>query len=174
MFLYLKIYYTFFKIGLFGFGGGYSIISLIQHEMLENNWLSQAEFTDIIAISQITPGAIAINCSTYVGYVVTGNVLGAAIATIAVISPSLILMLIVCKIFNYLAKNKIFNSILFAMRPTIIGLILAAVFILINTDNFIDYKSFIIFGIGLLLLFFTKIHPIFLIILAGIIGLIVY
>ena len=90
----LELFYTFFKIGLFGFGGGYAMLSLIQYEVVEaHQWLSAGEFTDIVAISQVTPGPIAINSATYIGYQATGGtVLGSFIATFAVCLPSIIIM----------------------------------------------------------------------------------
>ncbi|MDR0421347.1 MAG: chromate transporter, partial [Prevotellaceae bacterium] len=95
----IQLFITFFKIGLFGFGGGYSMLSIIQYEIVEaHQWLTVKEFTDIVAISQSTPGPIAVNSATYVGYAVTGGtVLGSAVATLAVCLPSIIIMLIVCK-----------------------------------------------------------------------------
>ena len=94
--IYLELFYTFFKIGLFGFGGGYSMLSLIQFDLVEKHgWLTVSEFTDIVAISQITPGPIGINCATYSGYITTGSVWGSVVATLAIILPSFILMLIV-------------------------------------------------------------------------------
>ncbi|MDR2835193.1 MAG: chromate transporter [Bacteroidales bacterium] len=172
--IYLQIFIIFFKIGLFGFGGGYAIISLIQNEMISHEWLTQSELTDIIAISQMTPGPIAINCATYTGYVASGNIFGAIIATFAVILPSLIIMFILIKFLIYFAGNKYYEFCLLGLRPTVIGLIGAAILFLLNSENFIDYKSFIIFGGTSLFLFFTKIHPALIIILAGIVGIIIY
>ena len=88
--VYLQLFYTFFKIGLFGFGGGAAMLSLIQFEIVENHaWITASEFTNMVAVSQITPGPIGINCATYAGYLATGNVLGSAIATFALVLPSL-------------------------------------------------------------------------------------
>ena len=102
--IFLKLFITFFEIGLFGFGGGYGMLSLIQHETVENHhWLSTAEFTDIVAISQMTPGPIGINSATYCGYTAIHNagysdlmaVLGSTTATFALVLPSLILMILI-------------------------------------------------------------------------------
>jgi len=172
--IYIQVFISFLKIGLFGFGGGYSIISLIQYEMLKNQWLSQSELTDIIAISQTTPGPIAINCATYVGYIATGNIFGAAIATFAVILPSIILMIIICKFTIWLSGNRYIENCLFWLRPTVLGFIAAAILFLFNGENFIDYKSFIIFIISLLLMFIPKMNPIFIIVFAGLAGLLIY
>ena len=93
--IFLSLFITFFEIGLFGFGGGYGMLSLIQHETVEtHHWLSTAEFTDIVAISQMTPGPIGINSATYIGYVVTGSVLGSLVTTFTVVLPPFILTLI--------------------------------------------------------------------------------
>ena len=98
--LYLQLFYTFFKIGLFGFGGGYAMLSMIQGEVVTRyGWLTSQEFTDIVAISQMTPGPIGINSATYVGFTATGSVWGSIIATLAVVLPSFILMLAISKFF---------------------------------------------------------------------------
>ena len=90
--IYLQLFYTFFKIGLFGFGGGYAMLSMIQGEVVTRyGWVSSQEFTDIVAISQMTPGPIGINAATYVGFTSTGSVVGSVIATFAVVLPSFIL-----------------------------------------------------------------------------------
>ena len=172
--IYLQLFITFFKIGLFGFGGGYAIISLIQRDILTHNWMTQSEITDIIAISQSTPGPIGINCATYVGFTATGSVLGAIIATAAIVLPSFILMMCICKFLMIVANNKYIEFALFGLRPTVIGLIAAAALLLINTENFIDYKSVLIFIAELILSFKFKIHPILIIIIAGILGLVLY
>lgn len=93
--LYLNLFYTFFKIGLFGFGGGYAMLSMIQGEVVtRHGWLTPQEFTDIVAISQMTPGPIGINSATYIGYTATGSVWGSVLATLALVLPSFIIMLI--------------------------------------------------------------------------------
>ena len=97
--IYLQLFLSFLKIGLFGFGGGLAIFSLIQHEVETHGWMTQEEFVDILAISQVTPGPIGINCATYVGYTATGNVWGSLLATTAIIIPSLIIMLTICKVY---------------------------------------------------------------------------
>jgi len=172
--LYLQLFLSFLKIGIFGFGGGYAIISLIQHEMLSHNWMTESELTDIIAISQMTPGPIGINCATYVGYTATGSVWGAAIATIAIILPSFFIMIAICKFLVVIADNKYYKFALQGLRPTVVGLIGAAALLLINSENFIDYKSIILFAVAFFLSFKFKVHPILLIIGAGIAGLVLY
>jgi chromate transporter len=172
---YLLLFWTYFKIGLFCFGGGYAMISLIQHEVVDNlAWLTNAEFTDIVAISQMTPGPIGINSATYIGYTVTGNVLGSIIATFAVCLPSFILVLCVVKVFSVFRSNPYILGILSSLRLVAVGLIASASLLLMNKENFIDYKSIIIFAVAFILTKFFKIHPILMIILAGISGLLLY
>jgi len=174
MLIYLQLFISFFKIGLFGFGGGYAIISLIQHEILIHGWMTQSELTDIIAISQMTPGPIGINSATYVGYTATGNVWGAVIATFAIVLPSFIIMLTLCKFFFVMQNNKYMIYALQGLRPTVVGLIAAAALVLMNGENFIDYKSFILFGAAFIASFQFNLHPILLILGAGLAGFLLY
>ena len=199
MLLYLQLFLSFFKIGLFGFGGGLAILSLIQMEVEQNGWMSQQEFIDIVAVSQVTPGPIGINCATYVGYTATGSVWGSILTTSAIILPSLIIMLSICKVYFWLSRrfqgNVYFEQTLRMMRFTVIGLIASAALMLIKPTNFIDPVSWIIFGA---VAFFTVLpnfvkkkegnklstlnsqlstilsHPILLILLAGIAGYWIY
>ena len=180
--LYLSYFVAFFKIGLFGFGGGYAMLSLIQHEVVEaHQWISVADFTDIVAISQTTPGPIAFNTATYIGYTATTQlgysaaqgVLGSAICTIAVSLPSIILMTIVSYFFSRFRNNRWVEATLDFLRPAVIGLIAAAALLLINGHNFIDYKSWIIFGV-VLVASLRKVDPILLIVLAGVAGYFIY
>jgi len=166
--IYIQLFLSFFKIGLFGFGGGYAIISLIQHEIEVHGWMTQSEFTDIIAISQMTPGPIGINSATYVGYTASGTVLGSIIATFAIVLPSFLIMLTLVRFFFALQGNKYLEWAFLGLRPAVIGLIGAAAILLMNRDNFIDYKSFIIFLLAFLLSFTGKFHPILLILMAGV------
>lgn len=181
--IYLQLFYTFFKIGLFGFGGGYAMLSLIQGEVVINhNWLSAQEFTDIVAISQMTPGPIGINSATYVGFAATGSVWGSVVATFAVTLPSFILMLTISKFFLKYQKHPIVESVFRGLRPAIVGLLAAATLVLMNVDNFgspiTDSYTFIISVILFIAAFIGtyrfKINPILMIIVCGIAGLIVY
>lgn len=172
--IYIQLFISFFKIGLFGFGGGYAILSLIQHEIEVHNWISRTEFTDVIAISQMTPGPIGINSATYVGYVATGNVLGSVVATSAIVLPSFIIMITLVKFFFRLHGNKYMEWAFLGLRPVVIGLIGAAAVLLMNKENFIDYTSFLIFGAVFFFSIRGKVHPIVLIVLAGLVGFFVY
>ena len=147
--IYFQLFYTFFLIGLFTFGGGYAMLSLIQDQVVVvNGWISAKEFTDIIAISQMTPGPIGINSATYIGYTVTGNVFGSLIATFAVTLPSFIIVLFICTMYAKFKNSNIFASLLKFLRPVVIGMIAAAAGILITHDNFIDYYSWILFALA--------------------------
>jgi chromate transporter len=173
--IYLQLFWTYCKIGLFGFGGGYAMLPLIQHEVVENHaWLSAKEFTDIVAISQMTPGPIGINSATYIGYVTTGNVWGSIIATLAVCLPSFILILLIAKAYQRFNSNRWVNYAFLGLRPVIVGLIASAALLLMDKENFPDYKSIIIFAVAFILTKYLNIHPILMIILAGISGLILY
>ena len=172
--VYLYLFIAFFKIGLFGFGGGYAILSLVQHEVEYYGWLTPAQFTDIVAISQMTPGPIGINCATYVGYTATGSVLGSIVATSAILLPSFIIMIILSRLYMRLKDNPYIASILHTLRPVVIGLIAAAALVLITPDNFIDGWSVLLFAFALLLTTAFKIHPIAVICLAGFAGFIIY
>ena len=193
--LYLQLFLSFFKIGLFGFGGGLAILSLIQHEVEAHAWMSQQEFVDIVAISQVTPGPIGINCATYVGYTATGTVWGSLLTTFAIILPSLIIMLAICRLYFFLSTrfhtNPYFQNTLRMLRFAVIGLIAAAALLLITPDSFIDWKSWLFFAVVFILTILPELtkgiknkgvqqllsslsHPILLIILAGIAGYVVY
>ncbi|MDR0546251.1 MAG: chromate transporter [Dysgonamonadaceae bacterium] len=173
--IYLQLFWTYLKIGLFGFGGGYALLSLIQHEVVEKyQWLSLQEFTDIVAVSQMTPGPIGINSATYIGYTVTGNVFGSITATVAVCLPSFVLVLLIAKTYQKFRSNPYIENAFKGLRPATVGLIAAAALLLMTPDNFTDYKSFILFGVSVALLWYKKIHPIILIVLAGISGLFLY
>ena len=196
--LYLQLFLTFFKIGLFGFGGGMAIFSLIQMEVVGHGWLTPEEVVDIMAISQVTPGPIGINCATYVGYTI-GGFWGSVLTTFALVLPSLIIMLSVCKAYFWLSRrfqgNPYFEQTLRMLRFTVIGLIASAALMLMRPTTFIDSTSWIIFS---LVAFFTILpnfikkqegnkfsifnfqfstflsHPILLILLAGIAGYFIY
>lgn len=174
MSLYLILFWTFFKIGLFGFGGGYAIAALIQDEVVYNHgWLTVSQFTDIMAISQVTPGPIAINCATYVGYTATGSILGAAIATIASCLGPFILVCLVVVGLQKIKNNPYVEYAFQGIRPAVIGLIASAALLLANGENFIDLYSFLIFGI-VAAASLAKANPIFLLVLSGIAGYFLY
>jgi len=173
--IYLQLFITYFKIGLFGFGGGYAMLSLIQDEVVnKHEWLSLQEFTDIVAISQMTPGPIGINSATYIGYTATGSVWGSIIATLAVCLPSFIIVLSIAHAYRKFRSNKYVDNAFKGLRPATVGLIAAAALLLMNSENFIDYTSIIIFAIAFVLTMFFKLNPILMIVLAAGAGLIIY
>ncbi|MDR1224611.1 MAG: chromate transporter [Tannerella sp.] len=174
--IYGQLFYTFFKIGLFGFGGGYAMLSMIQYEVVEaHQWLTAGEFTDIIAISQVTPGPIAINSATYIGYTATGGTaLGAAIATFAVCLPSVIIMVLICRFFMLFKKNSYVMAAMSGMNPAATGLIAAVAILLMNEQNFTGYAGVLIFIGTFALSYFFKWGVIRIIILAAITGYLIY
>lgn len=186
--IYLLLFYKFFLIGLFGFGGGYGIISLIQHEVVVNHhWLSLTEFTDVIALSQMTPGPIGINSATFSGYVATMNATGDAImpifgsllASFALVLPSFLLMLAISMAFLKYMQSSIVQNIFLGLRPAIVGLMLAATLLLCNSDNFSSPDiSLWHFCVSLFIFLATfigvkvmRIHPIRMIVYAAFAGL---
>lgn len=170
--IYAKLFYTFFKIGLFNFGGGYAMISFIQNEIVfKHGWLSTAQFTDIVAVSQVTPGPVGINMATYTGYLAAGDAWGAAVATLAVCLPSFLLMLLLGK---YLLKKQHaprVQGVFAALRPAVVGLIAAAALVLCNVENFVDIKSIFFFLVAFLLVWTRKAGPIAVLLLSAAAGL---
>ncbi len=143
--IFLSLFLTFLQIGLFGFGGGYGMLSLIQSEtVVRHAWLTSAEFTNIVAISQMTPGPIGINSATYCGYTAVRNagygelmgVLVSATATLALVLPSFIIMVLVCRMFMKYIHSQTVQSVLSGLRPAVVGLIGAAALLLMNAENF--------------------------------------
>lgn len=173
--IYWQLLLVYLKIGAVGFGGGYAMLSLIQEEVVDKHgWLTMQEFTDIVAISQMTPGPIGINSATYIGYTVTGSVWGSMLATIAVMIPSFVLVLLISLSFAKVKNNKHFNAIFTGIRPAAVGLIGAAALMLTGSQNFIDYWSVLIFLVGLLLVLKKWLHPILIIVLSGVAGYLIY
>jgi chromate transporter len=173
--IYWQLFLCYFKIGLFSIGGGYAMLSFIQDEIVEKHqWITSAEFTDIVAISQMTPGPIGINSATYIGYTVTGDVFGSIVATVAVCLPSFIIVLLIAKSYQKFRANTHVNDAFKVLRPVTVGLIAAAALLLMNEENFIDFKSIIIFVIAFILTKFVKVHPILIIVLAAVSGLFLY
>ncbi|MCF6465030.1 chromate transporter [Clostridium sp. Cult2] len=173
MSLLIKLFISFFKIGAFSFGGGYAMLPLIKEEVIEvHGWLTNAEFIDILAISEMTPGPIAINTATFLGYRVSG-ILGSFVATIAVVLPSFIIMSIIFHFLNKFKDSPYTDWFFIGIRPIVLGLI-ASASISVAMDAFIDLKSVIISVILFYLVSFKKLNPIYAIILAGITGAIIY
>lgn len=174
----MQLFISYLKIGFFGFGGGYAMLSLIQDEIVvRQGWLTGAEFADIIAVSQITPGPIAINSATYIGYSVAG-IWGSIIATFAVCLPAMTIMTLFTRFFVKLHNNKYLSGAVAGMRPVAIGMIVSAGLLLLfargeGERNFIDAWSWVFFG-GCLAGSYFKVNPILLIILSAICGIVKY
>ena len=185
--IYLKLFWTFFKIGLFGFGGGYGMLSLIQNEVVEKQkWISNSEFTDIVAVSQMTPGPIGINSATYVGFKAIENagmtrteaVGGSLLASFSVMLPSFILMLLISAFFMHYKDHKSVQTVLKWLRPVVVGMLAAAVLLLLNEENLGTfsaanlqlYVSIGLFVLAFIATYFWKIGPIKVILMAGLFG----
>ncbi len=176
--IYLQLIWAYFKISIFGFGGGYAMLSLIRHEIVGKGWISEHMFTDIVAISQMTPGPIGINTATYIGYTAThGTIIGAIITTLAVTLPSFLLVLYATKFIQRHKDSVAIKSIFAGLRPVVVGLIGSAALLLMNAENFPQahrLSSIAICIVAFILAYFYKIHPILIIILAGLTGYIIY
>lgn len=189
--IYLELFYTFLKIGLFGFGGGYGMLSLIQGEVVtRHSWMSVQEFTDIVAVSQMTPGPIGINSATFVGYTAVINdggstsfaILGSLVASFAVMLPSFILMLIISRWFMRYSHNKLVEELFAVLRPAVVGLIASAALLLMNSENFGSLTdSPMQFGVSVALFLFAFValrllrwSPILILVICGAIGGVVY
>jgi chromate transporter len=192
--IYLELLITFFKIGLFSFGGGYGMIPLIEREIVSRNWLTGPEFVDIISISEMTPGPISINTATFVGYKM-GGVAGGAAATTGVVLPSLILILIVSHYLEKFRQNKLKEEIIHGIRPVVVALITQAVLLVAgniflkekpgaeiisifdwisggNFLNVINLPTILIAAVCLAVLLLTRVHPILIILAGGVAGII--
>ena len=172
--IYLKLFFVFFKVGLFSFGGGYAILPLMQHEVVDvNKWISFHEFMEIVAVSQITPGPISINLATHVCYRIA-QTMCSTIATFSVVLPSIIIMTIIVVFLKKFSNLPVVKRTFAALRITVVGLILAAAIALFVKDNFIDYRSYIIFASVLIGGLFFRIGSITLVISSGLAGLLLY
>lgn len=172
--IYLQLFLSFLKIGFFGFGGGYAMLSLIQNEVIvRHGWLTVQQFTDIVAVSQMTPGPIAVNSATYVGYMVTGNVWGSALATLAVCVPPMTLMLAVVFFFSRHRRNRVVNDVVGWLKPLAAGMIGAAALMLVNREVFSDIAGPIIFAASFAAVWF-KVDAVLVLALAAVAGVIIY
>lgn len=173
--IYWQLFWTFFKIGLFNFGGGYAMISFIQNEVVyKHAWLTAGQFTDIVAVSQVTPGPVGINMATYAGYTATGDGWGALVATGAVCLPSFILMLLISKYFLKYQHASGVEGVFTGLRPAVVGLIAAAALVLCNAENFIDCKSVLLFVGAFLAVWKLKAGPIWVLCISAGVGYICY
>lgn len=198
--IYWQLIWAYIKIGIFGFGGGYAMLSLVEKEVVAPGWISETMFTDIVAISQMTPGPIGINSATYIGYVAPGEVnpllhsplwgiIGSVLATLSVVIPSFILVLNASHFIQKHNESGVIKAIFAGLRPVVVGLIASAAILLMNAANFNPNGetwqliiNIIISLLAFCLVFFPikiknkiiKLHPIFVIILAGCAGFFIY
>ena len=195
--LILQLAWTFFLVGAFTFGGGYAMLSLIQTQVVvAHQWISESAFTDIVAISQMTPGPIGINAATYTGYSVlyeaTGlhwmGVCGSAVATLALVLPSFLIVLLIVKFYTRFRSSKLFEGTMGWLRPTVVGLIgAAAVILIVRTawngclpefsivrDNFADWKSWCLLAAAFIASYWGKVNPILVILAGAVLGLLLY
>lgn len=192
-----QLAWTFFVIGAFTIGGGYAMLSLIQNQVVvEHPWISESAFTDIVAISQMTPGPIGINSATYVGYEVLFNatgshflgICGSLTATLALMLPSFVIMLLIVRFFMKFKTSRLYAGTMEWLRPTVAGLIGAAAVILILkttwtggmpsvqvvSENFPDWKSWVLLGGAFVAGYWGKVNPIYIILAGAAAGLLLY
>lgn len=168
--IYLHLFWVFFKIGLFGFGGGYSMVSMIRMEVVDDyQWMSGGVYADLLALSQMTPGPISINTATFVGYT-QGGILGSVIATFSLCLPSIVLMAMVVSLFFKHKESPYVKKPMQVMNPVVAGLIISAALMMCNSDSFSSYISVIIFVATIVAHYFFKVNPILLIVAAGVVG----
>ena len=189
--IFLQLFLVFSKIGIVGFGGGYAMLSLIQDDVVnKHGWLSSAEFTDIVAVSQMTPGPLGINMATYVGYTSVVNagystglaMLGSLLATLSILWLPFILMIVVSRFLLKHKESPIIKSIFAGLRPTIVGLVAAAALVLMNAENFGAPRtallqfvvSLILFTLAFISVYRFKVSPLKILALAGIFGMVFY
>ena len=195
--LILQLAWTFFLVGAFTFGGGYAMLSLLQTQVVvAHQWISESAFTDIVAISQMTPGPIGINAATYTGYSVlyeaTGlqwmGAVGSAAATLALMLPSFLIVLAIVRFYTKFRSSTLFEGTMGWLRPTVVGLIgAAAVILIVRTswscgvpafsivrDNFADWKSWCLLGAAFAATYWGKVNPILVILAGAVIGLVIY
>lgn len=181
--IYFELFYTFFIIGMFTIGGGYAMLSLIQNKVVTvHGWIDDATFTDIVAISQMTPGPIGINSATYIGYEVLANsgaaeifcILGSFTATFAVVLPSFIIVLSICKAYDRFKNHYMFKGVMAGLKPATLGLIGTAALGLATPENFIDWKSYVLCLAAFAALYFKKLGPFSVIGLGALAGLLIY
>ncbi len=182
--IYLTLFLTFFKIGAFTFGGGYAMLPLIQAEVFANKWLSENEIINFIAVSESTPGPFAVNISTYIGSQVGEiGILGAFCATLGVVLPSFLIILIIAQCYERFKTSKAVKALMSGLKPAVIGLIATALLSMANTVFFEKGISLAIFHepmtyvslgtvIVMSVLSFKKAHPVLIICLSAMIGLV--
>lgn len=178
--IYLQLFWSFLQVGLFSFGGGYAAMPLIEEQIVtRHGWLSMQEFTDLITISQMTPGPIAVNSATFVGIKIAG-IPGALVATLGCILPSCILVIVLAKLYFKYRNMQMLQGVLGSLRPAVVAMIAAAgVSVLVTAFWGDEVISFLgtnwvlvaIFLVCFVLLRATKLNPVFVMVLAGVLNL---
>ena len=177
----IELFLTFMKIGAFTFGGGYSMIAMIQYEAEQHSWLSQSELVDFVALSESTPGPLAVNMATFVG-MKTGGLLGAVIATLGVVLPSFVIILIIAKCYQRFKTSKAVDSVMSGLKPAVVGMIGAAFLSVgrtvffpsgLQADRFTQASFWVFLGIFAVsaVLVFKKVNPIKIIVLSAAVGI---
>ena len=180
----LLVFWTFFKIGLFTIGGGYAMIPMIESEVMNRGWISEAELANFLAISESTPGPFAINVATFIGFRQFG-VVGSLVATLGMVLPSFIIIIIIFKIYEKVIGSKTVKAVLNGIKAVVIGLILAVVANLAVNELFVfDGDTFVsvrwtsvvisVILVALMLIFKKKMHPILLILISAVLGILAY
>ncbi len=168
-----SLFFTFLLIGMVSFGGGYAMLPLFERMVvIEQGWLTRSLFIDMIALSQVTPGPIAINSATFIGFQIA-SVPGAMVSTVGVVFVPFFLVLTVSKYTQKFKESKVVKGIFIGLKPALVGMIFSSV-ASIASDALIDFKAYIILFLLVFLLWKVKMHPILVIIISGIIGFFVY
>ena len=188
--IYLTLFLTFFKIGLFTIGGGYAMIPLVQEAVVKNGWMSEGDFLNFLAVAESTPGPIAVNMATYVGST-QGGILGSALATLGVVLPSFVIILLIAAVIRNFLKYRGVKAVMGGIRPAVVGLILATAITMIlgtvfgisdlKTAPSFDFRAPVIFailvGISFLPKLFKKkkkLSPILMILISALLGIVFY
>lgn len=177
--IYLQLFVNFFLIGLFSFGGGYAMLPLIERQITNYGWMSTEQFTDVIAVSGMLPGSIGTNAAVFIGYQ-TAGLPGASIATLGMVIPSFLLVLVIGKLYQQFQKSELVSQSFYGLKPVIVSLIFyAAIKFTLSMEVMTSISwqtvSFvIIFLLSLVYLFSKRGHPVFVIFLAGLIGIVLY
>ncbi len=167
--IYWQLYSAWFRMGLFTFGGGYAMLPMIQKEVIEKyHWATEEEILDYYAIGQCTPGVIAVNTATFVGYYQKG-VLGGIVATLGVITPSLIIIVLIAALISNFMEIEWVAHALKGINVAVCILLVSAISNLWS-KSIKNIASFVIFGIALILSLFTGLSTVILVIIAGVLG----
>lgn len=192
--LILQLFATFFFIGLFTFGGGYAVVGMIQSEIVNaKGWVTESAFTDIVAVSQITPGPVGLNCSTYVGYEVLreagagqfASCVGSFVSSCAIVLPSFIIMLAIVKFYSKFSKTPVFAGVMSALKPSVAGLIGASALglmlsvnlgdgVKIISENFPDWRAWILFAAALAAYLGGRFGPVKILLAGAVLGLVLF